>query len=307
MAAAGANKEHAVLKMSSAVRLAVILWLTVGLVGAGAALATVSMQQQFTARSGDDVHLPCLVSEDMRPVNMNLLTVHWSKDGNIKATFENGISTVALQRMQLRADELERGNASLVIGQVTHADAGLYVCTVTYGKKTMTTRMSLTVKAADPPSVVDTSLQVDEVIGQNGYGLVLWCLFRVTPQPVHQKELTTRWIKKNGKKDYSPTFHEHLQPETDGMWNATLVIDQLMPADAGSYHCLVTYQNKENEMCKIILKVEDPPNEASPRHLASPTGEPKQWTQRYMEVGMVVGILATACGVALIIAVCYRG
>ncbi|KAJ1125099.1 hypothetical protein NDU88_003537 [Pleurodeles waltl] len=270
----------------------------------GAVLANSGMPQ-VTSHVGDNLHLECLVSVDNLPVNLSLLTVHWAKDGNIKATFENMELRVALSRLQLREHELEKGNASLVIGQVILADAGLYLCSVTYGNRKTTSQIRLKVEG----TISSATEKVQEIVGKSGEGVQLWCLFQVTPASVAPGQLSARWTRKDGKSPSEQMSHTILNPpeNMNKAWNATLVIEKLTPADAGLYHCTVTFQEKEEETCHLMLKVEDPKTRARIRHLPSEVEKPEEPMQRYLEVGMVLGVLVTACGVALVLAVCYKG
>ncbi|XP_078506653.1 protein borderless-like isoform X2 [Lissotriton helveticus] len=260
---------------------------------------------QVTSRVGDNLHLECLVPVENFRLDLSLLTVHWAKDGNIKATFENMVARVALSRLQLSVYELERGNASLVIGEVKPADAGLYLCSVTYGNRETTSQMRLKVQGTMSP----TTETVQEVAGKTGDRSLLWCVFLVTPAPASPGQLSTRWTREDGTSPSVQRSHHILQPvdNMNTMWNATLFIEQVTLADAGLYHCFVTYQDKEKETCILMLKVEDPKTRARIRHFPSAVGQPEEPMQRYLEVGMVLGVVVTACGVALVLALCYKG
>uniref|UniRef100_A0A8C8S299 Ig-like domain-containing protein n=1 Tax=Pelusios castaneus TaxID=367368 RepID=A0A8C8S299_9SAUR len=98
---------------------------------AGDALQVSVPLSPVRAQPGSDVLLGCNFSMAMGSVDLQRLVVQWRLGGQLVAEYDD---TPSYHRAgaRLSEEELQHGNASLLLPRVWDTDAGLYTCSIIY-------------------------------------------------------------------------------------------------------------------------------------------------------------------------------
>nr|XP_008115718.1 PREDICTED: signal-regulatory protein beta-1 isoform X1 [Anolis carolinensis] len=81
------------------------------------------------AKPGSDVELPCSIVDTLRPINLKQLAVIWKIGSKVIAKYED-IFEARRPGATISVENLQKGNATLLLPGVQDSDAGLYMCEV---------------------------------------------------------------------------------------------------------------------------------------------------------------------------------
>ncbi|XP_041432099.1 uncharacterized protein LOC121397920 isoform X2 [Xenopus laevis] len=93
-----------------------------------------------------DVFLKCLFEADTMPIKLWGLSVSWKHNGKSLVEFRHGELVVHDPRALLSPAELEKGNVSLTLTNVTLTDGGKYISVIQYGVSKVQCGYTLTVQ-----------------------------------------------------------------------------------------------------------------------------------------------------------------
>ncbi|XP_043931977.1 uncharacterized protein LOC122805775 [Protopterus annectens] len=208
---------------------------------------------------GHTVLLPCYFSVDSGTPNLHHLVVEWEFNKTPLARFTDNILFNS-RRAWLFADELRKGNASLVLTNVSPADKGDYTCNIRdlLGKKPKVT-VSLTSEDLSPPSTTPDSKGADH----HGHAVLLPCYFSVDSETVNLNQLVVQW--QHGENDIAKFMNNNLFIKrrawlsVDGLkkGNASLLLFDVSPADTGDYTCDVNYISDTKPKVTVSLNKDD--------------------------------------------------
>lgn len=118
-----------------------------------------------TGYSGSSVLLECFFNDTAEAVDLSKLVLTWRFQNKEVAKYdEDADETVTkIPRAELFVDELQSGNASLLLKYVTSGDAGKYTCSVQYTLYEIQNR-KLTLNVLDPPVTTKPTFIPTEVI-----------------------------------------------------------------------------------------------------------------------------------------------
>ncbi|XP_043931978.1 uncharacterized protein LOC122805777 [Protopterus annectens] len=210
-------------------------------------------------QEGPTVLLPCYFSVESGTVDLNHLTVRWEFQGNRAAMYTDNI-LFNTEKAQLSLEELRKGNASLVLTNASPVDAGDYSCDISYKSDTKPrVTISLTTQDVSPPSITP-GFQVGD---QEGPTVLLPCYFSVESGTVDLNHLTVRWeFQGNRAANYTDNIlfnseRAQLSLEELKKGNASLVVINASPADAGDYTCDISYKSESKPKLTVILSIQD--------------------------------------------------
>ncbi|CAI5790629.1 natural cytotoxicity triggering receptor 3 ligand 1-like [Podarcis lilfordi] len=106
------------------------------------------------AAVGDDVLLNCIFTVDEPTVDLSRLSILWFHRGRQLAEFDDVVTT-SREGVSLSREELENGNASLLISRVGTGNSGNYGCYITYTPEVRIREVTLQV--ADPEEDLEDS------------------------------------------------------------------------------------------------------------------------------------------------------
>ncbi|XP_043942486.1 programmed cell death 1 ligand 1-like isoform X2 [Protopterus annectens] len=129
------------------------------------ALQVFAPRSPVTGYSGSSVLLECFFNDTAEAVDLSKLVLTWRFQNKEVAKYdEDADETVTkIPRAELFVDELQSGNASLLLKYVTSGDAGKYTCSVQYTLYEIQNR-KLTLNVLDPPVTTKPTFIPTEVI-----------------------------------------------------------------------------------------------------------------------------------------------
>ncbi|XP_007421498.1 tyrosine-protein phosphatase non-receptor type substrate 1-like isoform X2 [Python bivittatus] len=117
---------------------------------AQAALTITIPEDTVQAKPGSDVLLPCYVEESSGHLNLERLTVIWRVDSETIAKYEDTLEANR-QGAKMTREELQKGNASLLLPNVQDTDSKTYTCFVIHRPDSEKREVNLKVEA--PPLI----------------------------------------------------------------------------------------------------------------------------------------------------------
>ncbi|XP_043933078.1 basement membrane-specific heparan sulfate proteoglycan core protein-like isoform X2 [Protopterus annectens] len=205
------------------------------------------------------VLLPCYFSTDSETLDLNLLTVYWKFQGNDVARFAHNILFNS-RRVWLSVNELNKGNASLILTNVSPTDEGDYVCEISYMphiKLNMTA--TLNIDDGTPNIIARGSL----VTANQGSVVLLPCYFNMDSETMDLNHLVVQWEFQGS---HVARFEDNILYNSTRAWlsvdelergNASLALGNILPKDEGDYVCDVSYFSNINLKVIATLNIED--------------------------------------------------
>nr|XP_033801673.1 V-set domain-containing T-cell activation inhibitor 1-like [Geotrypetes seraphini] len=122
------------------------------------------------ANVGDNLLLTCHLGVDQPPVDMSRLMIQWYHRGNLLAEYDNKLD-IQDPKVHMSKEELQKGNASLLLSNIKANQAGSYRCYVYYAADTRMKEIVLEV--ADPTKVQEEEEDEQEICPKGSSPLVL--------------------------------------------------------------------------------------------------------------------------------------
>ncbi|XP_053114886.1 CD276 antigen-like [Hemicordylus capensis] len=200
------------------------------------------------ARPGSNAQLPCYISDSSGPLDLSKLVVAWKKDNKNVIKYEGGL-TVNRQGAEMTPEQLQSGNATLLLRNIQDSDAADYTCFVVYQHDNEVGVVELRVEA--PPQLMLISKKV-----QLAKPSTVICKV----SDFYPGNISAEWRKNDVVvKDRESLLVQH---NNDGAFSAESVLTltaQTADADA-NFSCHVYHQAVEG-LLKIDfqLQVEAPP------------------------------------------------
>ncbi|KAE8577644.1 hypothetical protein XENTR_v10022998 [Xenopus tropicalis] len=266
-----------------------------------------------------DVFLKCLFVADPMPIKPGALRVRWEHNGRTLVRFHHGELVVYEPRARFSQAEVEKGNVSLTLTNVTLRDSGQYIGAIHYGVSQVQCGFTLTVQEQNQISLVTLSAPEHAALAAAhkatdpthlplggsdheeapvGTNVTLRCSFTTEPG-VGLSKLTVEWTKDgksilfaNKNRIYPPNAiseKELLKGEV------SLPLSNVTREDAGKYTCSIQYGTKRGSLSVTLRVPGDTMGQEGPG--------PKL---RTLEIGLVTGVLVAAWGLALLLFFCYR-
>ncbi|XP_029462943.1 butyrophilin subfamily 2 member A2-like [Rhinatrema bivittatum] len=102
------------------------------------------------AKVGDEVLLTCLMTVNPPPLDLKQLMIQWFHRGKMLVEYDNEL-TIQDPDIQVSEEELQKGNFSLFIPNITAQRAGNYRCYIYYTSGT--SMKEIVLKVEDPSKV----------------------------------------------------------------------------------------------------------------------------------------------------------
>ncbi|XP_043931979.1 uncharacterized protein LOC122805778 [Protopterus annectens] len=218
-------------------------------------------EPKLTDEEGLTVMLPCIFSVSSGTVDLTHLVVKWEFQGNPMVTFIDNQLTSS-RKAWLFQDELRKGNASLLLTNVSSADKGNYTCVIQYFSEVIRKMTaSLNIDDVSPPSTKPGSKEDDQARPT----ILLPCYFTVDSGTVDLNHLKVQWQFKGNhaaKFVFNTLFNSkkaHLSLEELRKGNASLVVINASSADTGDYTCDVSYKSDSIPRVTVILSIQVQP------------------------------------------------
>ncbi|XP_043942484.1 programmed cell death 1 ligand 1-like [Protopterus annectens] len=135
-----------------------ILLFMVCLKGTGAALKVFMPISPVTAHAGSNVLLECYFSDTTQTVDLSKLVLTWRFQNREVAKYDEDTDEIVtnIPRAELFVNELQNGNASLLLKNITSKDAGIYTCSVNYYPEIEIKELTLNVSDPPPTAYIPT-------------------------------------------------------------------------------------------------------------------------------------------------------
>ncbi|XP_077082907.1 CD276 antigen homolog isoform X2 [Siphateles boraxobius] len=218
----------------------------------------VSLQETVEAVIGGSVLLPCSSTQhDLKPQDTD---VHWRHNGSkIVYDIVKGKDSLELQdpRYKNRAEtfpqECERGNYSIKLTDLTHNDAGKYICQITPSDEQETVQL-----------IINVCLQETTVKAVIGGSVLLPC--SSTEHDLKPQDINVFWRhngheivydiipNSNSLEKQNPEYKNRTEtfPEEYERGNFSIKLNKIIYADAGTYICYITHSS-EQPIVQLII------------------------------------------------------
>ncbi|XP_061444182.1 tyrosine-protein phosphatase non-receptor type substrate 1-like [Rhineura floridana] len=111
------------------------------------------------ARPGSDVHLPCDFIDTASLIHLKELAVKWTVGGQIVAKYDDGLKANRPGAV-MTAEQLQAGNATLLLPGINDGEAGIYTCFVIHSPNKGEGNVELRVEAPPRLTLGSTKLQL---------------------------------------------------------------------------------------------------------------------------------------------------
>ncbi|XP_040183920.1 uncharacterized protein LOC120917008 isoform X2 [Rana temporaria] len=231
-----------------------------------AVLQIIDNPSHVEAALGQDVTLPCILTDSDQPIlDLDLLTASVRWDMTLNGTehtvylLTNHIYTVHRNNSKIEENEFRRGIASLSMRDVLESDEGEYTCSVYVTPNKWTAKINVQVSARPAIALTFYELTVEPDHERS----VVCEVGRFYP-----KSITIRWFKSSkGSNDRraldKDTCNSVPAENSDGTFNATSLIvvkPSSTKEDGDIYSCIVSHRsfNNNDEELNFTLKVKAP-------------------------------------------------
>ncbi|RXN36165.1 CD276 antigen-like protein [Labeo rohita] len=223
----------------------------------------VCLQVTVEAVIGGSVVLPCSSAE--HDLKLQDTVVYWRhNDSEIVCDIVKGQDSVTLQNHQYKnrvktfPDEYNRGNFSIKLNNLTHTDAGEFICLISQSSDSNQETVQLIIK-------VCLQVTVEAVIGGS---VVLPCSstkpdLKLQDTDVHWRHNDSRIVYDIAKGQDSVMLQDQQYenrvktfPDEYNKGNFSIKLINLTHTDAGEFICLITDSSDSNqETVQLIIKV----------------------------------------------------
>ncbi|XP_043942463.1 uncharacterized protein LOC122813971 isoform X3 [Protopterus annectens] len=184
-----------------------------------ATLTATTTSSHVKARIGSDVLLNCQFNTGQSQIDLKLLAVSWFLGHERVATYDDKLTTYR-PSVAMSVDELQNGNASLLIKGTKVTDEGTYICKVIYTPERDQSQLTLSTEA--PPTVNILS----QAVVKNEHSFL-----RASAVGFYPKQITVLWFR-DGKSMNNPTFQKS-EMNDDGTFNINSYLT-FVPTDSDS-------------------------------------------------------------------------
>ncbi|XP_060636523.2 signal-regulatory protein beta-1-like isoform X1 [Anolis sagrei] len=181
-------------------------------------------------KPGSDVELPCSILDTLRPIDLKQLAVIWKIGSKVIAKYEDSFEA-RRPGATMTIENLQKGNATLLLSSVQDSDAGLYMCEVIHETNQAEGNVELRIEAAPRLTHGPTNLLL-------GVPSSVRCM----ASGFYPGEIFVTWLKDDKTVKSREQATAHLYP--DGLFSAesTLELTPQIADDNSTILCKIDHK-----------------------------------------------------------------